>query len=81
MAKGRKTGGRKPGSKDKPELKLFDIFSAGWLRKQGQTGFDTWADENPTEAYRLIARRLPTTIQGPDGGPVKVETVIIGGQK
>jgi hypothetical protein len=64
MAKGIKTGGRKPGSKDKPELKLFDIFAAYWLQDNGQAGFAKWANENLTEAYRLISRRLPTEIQG-----------------
>lgn len=34
-----------------------------------------WAEENPTEFYKLYARLIPTNlaVAGEDGGPVKLE--------
>ena len=64
MPKGgkRNGAGRKAHSVNNPDLQLFDMFAAGWLREQGQNGFNLWANKNKTEAYRLISRRLPQTI-------------------
>jgi hypothetical protein len=62
MAKGRKTGGRKPGSKDRHETHLLKTFTATWLRKMGQTGFNKWADDNKNEAMKIAASFVPKQV-------------------
>lgn len=71
MAVGRKTGGRKPGSRNKVTSGVKAAFTAAFERCGGVDGLTRWAQEEPGEFYKLYARLIPTEITGPDGGPVR----------
>ena len=67
MAKGKKTGGRKPGSTNKAETHLIKTYSQAWLIKLGQEGFNRWADSHKNDAMKIVAGFVPRELSGPGG--------------
>lgn len=68
MAKGRKTGGRKPGTPNKITALLKDeiLQAAENAHQDGRVGYLTeQARENPQAFMTLLGKVLPTQVQGP----------------
>lgn len=68
----KKTGGRKPGQKNRFTTSIKDAFKEAFQRMGSADGLYHWAKDNPTEFYRLIARLIPNEVEmsGKDGGPI-----------
>jgi hypothetical protein len=66
MAKGRKTGGRQPGSPNKVTKTVKEAFEAAFRTAQAIEGLklDDWAKANPTEFYKVCAKLIPSEIKG-----------------
>jgi len=64
MAKGIKTGGRKPGSLNKVTSTVKDNVVAVFNEIGGTKEMAKWAKENRTEFYRLYAKLIPTEVHG-----------------
>jgi hypothetical protein len=66
MAKGRKTGGRQPGSPNKVTKTVKEAFEAAFRTAQELPGLklDDWAQANPTEFYKVCAKLIPSEIKG-----------------
>jgi hypothetical protein len=62
MAFGRKTGGRKPGSKNKTAsvIAMREAVWEAFVQLGDVKGLVKWAKENPTEFYKLAGRLMPT---------------------
>jgi len=60
MAKGKKTGGRKPGSINYMSAQVKVNFLRAFEGIGGAGKLQEWAQENLTEFYKLYARLLPT---------------------
>lgn len=65
MAKGRKTGGRKPGSINKTTAQLKDMILGALADVGGQTYLSELARSNPNAFTTLVGKVLPMTVQGP----------------
>lgn len=63
MAKGKKTGGRLVGTRNKVTMTVKDNVIAVFERIGGMDALAEWAEENRTEYYRLYAKLLPTETQ------------------
>lgn len=74
MARGRKTGGRQKGSINKTTASVKAALLEAFEQKGGVPSLLDWAQENPTEFYRLWGRLAPAEVQmgGADGGPLTV---------
>lgn len=77
MAKGKKTGGRQPGSPNKVskafKTAVLDVFNANG----GVVWLSTWGVANPTEFFRIAARLIPHEVIGPgDKGEHLVKQVV-----
>jgi hypothetical protein len=62
MAKGRKTGGRKPGSRNKHTKTTLEAYASVFEGLGGVSRMKAWAEENLTEFYRIHARTLPLDV-------------------
>lgn len=71
MAKGKKTGGRKAGVPNKKTAEVKQALTDVYHGIGGVKRFTQWADEQPTEFYKLFAKLLPTEVTGKDGGPIQ----------
>jgi hypothetical protein len=73
MAKGVKTGGRRPGSLNKTTVAVKEAFRAAFDELGGVEALVGWARENETQFYQLYSKLIPTeidaTISGKDGAP------------
>ena len=76
MAKGKKTGGRTPGTLNKTTKSAREAFSLAFeaIQRPG-TSLSEWAALNPTEFYKLYARLIPVEHVG-EGGSGPVATVV-----
>jgi hypothetical protein len=63
--------GRPKGSKNKTTLKVKEALNAVYDKRGGDGALQRWADENPTEFYKLWGRQLPQELTGADGGPIE----------
>jgi hypothetical protein len=63
MAKGKKTGGRVKGSKNKVQATVKDNIIAVFHRIGGIEAMTAWAENNQTEYFRLYGRLLPIETQ------------------
>ena len=71
MAKGKKTGGRRPGSQNKVTKTARESYEHVFLAIGSVEGMATWAIDNRSEFYRQYARLIPVAVAGADGkGPV-----------
>lgn len=66
MAKGRKTGGRRPGATNRVTRTVKEAFEAAFRSAQGLDGvkLEDWMQANPTEFYKVCARLIPAEIKG-----------------
>lgn len=64
MPKGKKTGGRTAGTANKLTTSMKDTTQATleWLQTQPRSNMRAWANENPTEFYRIAAKMIPTQV-------------------
>jgi hypothetical protein len=78
MAKGKKTGGRVKGSKNKLQRDSREhvLETAARLERDG-LGLYEWAKNSPDEFWKLYGKTLPRPVEvsGPDGGPLTVEVL------
>ncbi len=63
MAKGYKTGGRRPGSLNKTTANVKAAFTAAFEELGGVPALVEWARAEPTEFYKLYARLLPAEMK------------------
>jgi hypothetical protein len=73
--KGRKTGGRKPGSQNKTttQLKEAILLAADGAHEDGAVGYLIWLSRENTSAFAsLLGRVLPTTLAGDKGNPIAI---------
>lgn len=76
MAKGKKTGGRRPGSPNKSTRAFKEAVLDVFHLIGGVEAFAKWAKENQSEYYTKIAPRLiPTELAGASEGvaPLVIE--------
>lgn len=68
MAKGRKTGGRRPGSSNKITKTVKDVFEKTFRDMQSDPSkphaLKKWAEVEPGEFYKLAAKLIPTELKG-----------------
>jgi hypothetical protein len=62
MAAGVKTGGRQKGTPNKTTLAVKEALSEAFDGMGGATKLQTWAEENPTEFYKLWVKMLPQDV-------------------
>ena len=74
MAKGRKTGGRRPGSQNKITTQMKIAMLEAFNALGGVPALVAWGQEERTEFYRLAARLIPTEVTGKDGGPIETRS-------
>jgi hypothetical protein len=72
--------GRKKGVPNKTTVAVKAAMQAVYADLQAQSGkdhghFAKWAEENPTEFYKLWSKMLPTEVSGPDGAPIATRSV------
>lgn len=80
MAKGQKTGGRKAGTPNKTTASVKEALQAVYADRGGNKALLAWANDNPTEFYKLWGRMLPQEVSGPDGGAIQaVHEVVFRG--
>jgi hypothetical protein len=75
MAKGKKTGGRRPGSQNKTTRVFKEMVVQCLSDIGGRAALKRWAVENQTEFYKIAARLIPTEVAGAADGmePLKIE--------
>lgn len=65
---GKKFGGRKKGTPNKMGAKVKETFSVVFHQLQkdpyGKNSLLSWANENPTEFYKIAARFIPLEVDG-----------------
>lgn len=64
--------GRKKGTPNKTTAAVKEALALAFAGRGGVKALQSWADENPTEFYKLWAKLLPQEIGGEGGGPVRV---------
>lgn len=75
MAKGKKTGGRTPGTPNKLTKSAREAFQYAFANCGGEIELAAWATENRTEFYKLFARLIPQEHVG-EGGTGPIATVV-----
>ena len=77
MANGYKTGGRSKGTPNKITRAFREAVQTVYTRIGGDKAFATWAQDNPTEFYRIAARLIPQEMRhaGADDGPLTVQVI------
>ena len=76
MARGKFTGGRKPGTPNKLTVAFKSAVLTTYDAIGGDVAFAAWAKKNPTEYYKIAARLIPHEIVGPAGGPHLIKQVV-----
>jgi hypothetical protein len=72
MAKGFKTGGRRPGIQNRVTTMFKQAVSIVYENIGGHAAFTEWAMANPTEFYRIAARLIPAETATADANHVTV---------
>ena len=75
MAKGRKTGGRKPGSLNKVTASVKAVLHEVFERRGGVEAMLNWSDTEPTAFYALYGRMIPTEVAGMIKGGLTIRVV------
>lgn len=65
--------GRPKGVPNKSTAKVKEALALAFEGVGGVVALKGWAQDNPTEFYKLWAKLLPTEVSGPDGEPIPVE--------
>jgi hypothetical protein len=66
----RKKVGRKKGVPNRLTTAAREAFQMAFEGLGGVPALTQWAQENPTDFYKLFARLIPVEVTGKDGGPV-----------
>ena len=66
----KKHGGRAKGTPNKLTKTAREAFQLAFEACGGANNLTTWAQENPTEFFKLYARLIPVEHTGEGGGPV-----------
>lgn len=69
MAKGRKTGGRKKGSVNKVTASTKAALEKAFGELGGVPSLVKWAEEQPTEFYKLWSKLVPADVKVEGSGP------------
>ncbi len=74
MAKGQKTGGRQKGTPNRMTATAKQAFQLAFEELGGVPALTAWAQDNPSDFFRLYARLIPMQqeISGPEGEPVEI---------
>lgn len=82
MAKGVKTGGRRPGSLNKTTVAVRDALHSVFDGIGGTDAMREWAMNNQTQFYSLYAKMLPTDIEisGKEGAPAVQINIVKSGK-
>lgn len=64
-----KTGGRKPGSKNKTTILVKEALEKAFIELGGVPALVAWGRKNQTEFYKLWGRMLPKEIKAEIDGP------------
>lgn len=74
MAKGRKTGGRRPGSINKTTANVKAALEDAFDKLGGVPSLVQWAEGDPGEFYKLWSKLVPKDVEmsGKNGGPVEI---------
>lgn len=75
MAQGRKTGGRKPGTRNKFTGALKDMILQALSNKGGSAYLEIQAEKNPVAFMALVGRVLPLQVNDGGADPI-VPTVV-----
>lgn len=76
MAKGRKTGGRQPGTPNKVTSAFKAAVLDAFDKLGGTKALTKWGKDNPTEFYKIAARLIPHEVVGAgDNGEHLIKTV------
>ena len=70
MARGRKTGGRRPGSVNKVTAELKDMVLEALSNAGGVDYLQAQAIQNPGAFLSLVGKVLPLQVTGKGGGPI-----------
>lgn len=73
---GNRGKGRPKGAKNKTTALVKEALSAVYKDRGGNKALLAWADENPTEFYKLWGRMLPQEVSGPEGGPIEFDGIV-----
>lgn len=73
MAKGKKTGGRQPGTQNKLSSTVKDNVIAVFDGLGGVDFMQKWAKKNATEFFRIYSKLIPTDLKIGGDGTVIVE--------
>jgi len=77
MAKGIKTGGRKPGSVNKVTASVKAALSEAFERLGGVDGLVAWAASNKDTFYTMWSKSMPKELTGSDGGAIKHKVTVV----
>jgi hypothetical protein len=78
MAAGRKTGGRRKGSRNKLTTALKDMILTALANKGGVEYLEKQADQNPTAFLTLVGKVLPLQVDAEHSGEVVAKVVFKG---
>lgn len=70
MAKGKKTGGRKPGSPNKMTAGAKEALEAVFEQRGGVPAFLAWSHRNPDEFYKLWGKLIPRPTEVEHSGTI-----------
>lgn len=74
MAKGKKTGGRRPGSKNKTTATLKEMILTALHKRGGAKYLESVSD---AVFCSLVAKLLPQEVTGKDGGGIKHKVTVV----
>lgn len=75
MAKGKKTGGRQPGSVNKTTASVKAALMQAFDERGGVPALLVWAQEQPSEFYKLWGRLAPTEVSADVSGGLVIRVV------
>lgn len=67
--------GRKKGVPNKVTASVKTALTEAFEKRGGVPALMRWANEDPTEFYKLWGRMLPQELHGKDGGPLMISVV------
>jgi hypothetical protein len=75
--KGKKTGGRRPGSVNKTTASTKAALTQAFDEMGGVQALVAWGRREPGAFYKLWGRMVPHEMTGPEGTPLMPPAVII----
>lgn len=74
-----KLGGRAKGVPNKLTVAAKEAFALAFQGMGGVPALSKWAEDHPTEFYKLYARLIPVDVTSGEK-PIESQTVMIGGR-